>query len=177
MNKPTEIQSLLTKVKQASDQLKSKIHALDDQVDTLSQRRSVLVHGPLSKADYLEVIRADVQLKARYFAKSLSRHLQQGFQVGYPAAAQAGAVSLPFRYLDAGSNAGADMAEGAYYFYLEDLIVAGVERALSNRDWPADAVPIAERTKALQTIDGHIEALTAERDTFASELVACGLAG
>ena len=175
MSKPTEIQGLMSQLKQAADKLKTRIHALDDLIEALYAQRSSILSGPLSKTDYLAAVRTDIQTKARMFKTNLQRHLQVGNKINYPAVAQAGAGGLPLRYLDAGSNHGMEMPEGAYYFYLEDVIVAGVERVLEGHEWPSDAVPAAERKKALQAIDGQLEALTVERDALAGELVACGL--
>lgn len=175
MTKPTEIEDLMSKLKQAADKLKTRIHGLDDQIATLYSQRSTILSGPLSKPDYLAVIRTDIQTKARMFKTNLKRHLQEGNKVNYPAVAQAGTGGLVLRYLDAGSNHGVEMPEGAYYFYFEDVILSGVERALVGREWPGDAVPAAERKKALQVIGGQLDTLTAERDALAAELVACGL--
>lgn len=175
MSKPTEIQGLMSQLKQAADKLKTRIHALDDQIEALYAQRSSILSGPLSKLDYLAVIRADIQTKARMFKTNLQRHLQEGNKVNYPAVAQAGAGGLPLRYLDAGSNHAMEMPEGAYYFYFEDVIVSGVERAMDGREWPGDAVPAAEREKALQAIGAQLGALTVERDALAHELVSCGL--
>lgn len=175
MTKPTEIQGLLTQVRQAAEKLKSKIHELDNQIESLCKRRNTLAQGPLSKPDYMDIIRSDIQAKGRLFATNLKRHLEAGSQISYSAALQAGAGGLPIRYLDAGANIGAAMAEGAYYLYFEDAIVAGVDRALAGKEWPVDAIPAAEREKALQAVSGQIEALTMERDTLAGDLSSCGL--
>lgn len=175
MSKSTEIQNLMIQLKQAGDKLKDKIHALDDQIDTLYTQRSSILSAPLSKLDYLAVIRADIQTKARMFKTYLKRHLQEGDKINYPAVTQASAGGLPLRYLDAGSNHGMEMPEGAYYFYFEDVIVSGVEHALEGREWPNDAEPAAEREKALQVIGGQLDILTVERDALANELISCGL--
>lgn len=175
MNKPTEIQSLLGQVRQAADKLKTRIHALDEQIEALFSQRSAIVSGPLSKADYLAAIRADIQAKARPFAVKLRRHLDKVQAVAYPAVAQASAGGLSLRYLDAGLTVYEGVPEDGYYFYFEDAIVAGVERALEGRQWPDHAAPSAERKQALAGIAAQIDALTAERDALAGELISCGL--
>ena len=171
----SEIKGLLNQVKQAAEKLKTKIHDLDDQIETLYTKRSVILSAPLSKEDYLTTIRADIQTKARRFPADLKRHLETESRVNYPAMAQAGIGGLPLRYLDAGNNAGSEMLGEAYYFYFEDVIVEGVERALAGKEWPVDAVPAVERVKSLKVICEQLDTLTQERDSLAGELVSCGV--
>lgn len=175
MAKPTEIQGLLTQVKRAADKLKTKIFELDDQIEALYKSRDGLIQAPLSKADYMATIRADIQAKARLFTTYLARHLDSGNPINYPAMLQKDAGSLPVRYLDAGANVGGEISEGAYYLYFEDAIAAGVERALVGKEWPVDAMPTVEREKALKGMAVQIDALTVERDALAGELTSCGL--
>lgn len=174
MSKPSELSGLLSQVKSAADKIKDKISGLDDQIDALYKKRSHIVSGALSKSDYLDTIRADIQTKTQRFSADLKRHLD-GAMVGYPSVARAHADGLPIRYLKGGRTIPEVMAEEAYYFYFEDAILAGVERALEGKEWPTDAVPAAERATALQVIGEQIEALTAERDTLADDLVSCGV--
>ena len=177
MNESTEIRGLLSQVKQAADKLKTRIHDLDSQIEALYSQRSDMMSGALSKSDYLAVIRADVQTKARPFAVRLRQHLETGNRVNYPAMAQASGGGLPVRYLDAGLNGRSDMAEEAYYFYFEDAIVAGVERALKAKQWPEVSIPATQRKEVLASLAVQIDGLAAERDALADELVACGLTG
>lgn len=175
MSNSKEIKSLLSQVKQAAEALKAKINALDDQIEALYAKREVILSGPLSKADYMAVIRADVQTKARRFRGDLVRHLDMGAKVNYPASKNANVSGLPIRYLDGGQNVPELMSESAYYFYFKDAIVNGVERALEGREWPVDAVPLAERDTTKKSIDGQIEALNLEREGLADDLVSCGV--
>lgn len=175
MSKPSEIQGLLGQVRQAADKLKTRIHELDSQIETLYVQRNTIVSAPLSKADYMATIRADIQTKARSFAGKLRRHLEAGAKVNYPAVALAGAGGLSIRYTDAGTPVPGDMAEDAYFFYFEDALVSGVERALDAKQWPLSTVSVVERRKSLEGIAAQIDALTVERDALAGELVSCGL--
>lgn len=176
MKKQTEIQGLLSQVKLAADALLARIREMDEEIAGLYQERSVLLSSPLSKVDYMATIRRDVQNKGERFRKQLSRLLETGKKVNYPATQALQTIGLQIRYLDAGQNVPTPITEEACYFYLEDAIVAGVERALSATVWPTDSMPVAEREKALTAIDQKIGALVAERDGLAEQLTSCGLA-
>lgn len=174
MSNSKEIKGLLSQVRQAAEGLKAKINALDDQIEALYAKRELILSAPLTKADYMAVIRADVQTKARRFRGDLVHHLGMG-KINYPASKNTNVSGLPIRYLDGGQNVSAPMSESAYYFYFEDAIVSGVERALEGREWPVDASPAAERDTAKQAIDDQIEALNLEREGLADDLVSCGV--
>ena len=177
MKKQTEIQGLLTQVKDAADKLLARINTLDDEIQALYQQRSALLSHPLSKADYIATIRLDIQNKGKRFRQQLTRLLQTGSKVTYPAAQSLHDNGLQIRYLDAGMNTPVPITEEACYFYFEDAIVDGVERAMAGNPWPVDAMPLAERQKALEVIDGQITERSAERDELAEQLTACGLTG
>lgn len=178
MKNANEVRGLLSQVKEAATKVKARINELDDQIEALYARRNMLLSGALSKADYLATVRADVQGKARHFVRDMRRHLlrREREVVNFPATRHAAGGELPIRYLDAGVNLAVPMTEGAYYFYFEDQIVAGIERLLEGaHEWPDGAVPVAEREATLADLDAQIGTLTAERDALANDLVACGV--
>lgn len=172
MSKPSEIQGLMSQVKQAAVKLKTRIQELDSEIEALYAQRSTIVSAPLSKVDYMAAIRADIQAKAKSYAAKLCRHLEVGAKVDYPGVERAG--GFPILYMDAGTVRG-NMLEDAYFFYFEDALVSGVERALDGKQWPHSSVSVVERRKSLEGIAAQIDALTAERDALAGELVSCGL--
>ena len=175
MAKTTELKDLLAQVRQATEKLKAKIYELDEQIKNLQETRDAITHGPLSKEDYMAVVRADIQAKGRLFATNLTLHLSAGGQVNYTAALQKEDGNLPIRYLDAGAGFGAEMPEGAFYFYFEDAIVAGVERALVGKEWPVEAVPFKGREATLKALSGRMDALLQEREALAGEFASHGL--
>lgn len=174
MKNQSEIRGLLGQVKEAADKIKARIEALDSQIEALYAKRSGLLSAPLSKDDYLATIRLDIQSKSRMFLVYLKRMLENGRQVTFPNMKVAASTGLSIRYLDAGNGIG-EITEGGFYYYFEDAIVTGVERALEDAEWPVDAVPAADRQTALSDLDQKISALTVERDTLVNDLVSCGV--
>ena len=84
-------------------------------------------------------------------------------------------LSIP--YLDAGAGTGSDMSEMGYCYYFEDVIVAGVERAMEGENWTDTETPALERTTSLEALDVQISAITAERNSLVNDLVDSGLVG
>lgn len=175
MTSKKELKGLLGQVKAAATQLKDQITSLDDRIEALYAERSELLNMPLSKADYLAAIRADVRAKSGNFGNWLRQSIKSKVNIDYPCLVSGAPLSIP--YLDAGVGIGRDMSENGYYYYFEDAIMAGVERALDGEKWSYTETPARDRTPALEALDAKIEALTADRDALASDLVECGLAG
>jgi len=172
-NKSTII-GLLGQVKEAAVQLKEKITVLDDQIDTLYSQRAALLNMPLSKEDYLSAVRADIQARAKVFKTHLMTAIKSGRKVDYTMMQSGVLLNIP--YLSAGLGAYSfELQEGGHYFYFEDVIVKGVERALEGESWPVDAMPAAERKTALEGIDAQVSKLTTQRDALAADLVSCGV--
>jgi len=170
-----EIGALMSMVKEAADKLKARIADIDEQIDALQPAHDALLYGPLSKADYLAVIREDVRGRASLFRKQLLLNLENPEKVNYSRVLSADGKGLNISYLSAGNMNSFQFTEGAYYYYLEDQIVDGVERALADREWPVDAVSMADRGPALAALEAQIAELTAQREAMADELVACGV--
>lgn len=171
------LQKLLGQVKSAAMQLKSRIHALDVKIHDLEQQRAKILHGALSKDDYLELLRIDIQGKAAPFRNALSRHLEirrDNFTFANLKAAQRG--DLLSRILDAGTvHGGNPLHEAAYYFYFSDELLAGVSRIVEDWEWPADTIPFHERNAAVDALDEQLDELRRERDQRAKDLLACGV--
>ena len=158
---------------EAAQQIKAQINALDTQLDQVLQNRSNYLEAPLSKDDYMAAIRADLQGKSALFKAQLVRQLDQ-FPVKFKGIQIAATGGLNLHYLSTDGNTPI-VPKAALYFYLEDAIVAGVERALEGHEWPVDAMPAAEREKALKALSSQIEAIRAEREGLVQDLIDAGV--
>lgn len=176
MKNQSEIKNLLVQVKQAAGQIKGRILELDDQIEALYAERSALTDAPLSKDDFLFAIRCDIKARAWQFGPSLKRMLEKDGYVNFARLERSSNFPTPIRYMDAGiTGRPAEISEHAFYYYFEDAIVNGVERALADKEWPVDAVPAAQRRTAIAAIDAKISGLTDQRDALANDLVDCGV--
>jgi len=176
MTSKNEIKGLLGQVKQAALALKDQISLLDDKIDTLHARRSFILSAPLSKDDYMRAIRTSIKAKAGFFEKSLRNALTKEFKVTYPVMQVADRHPINIPFLDAGlTGRPYELSDRGFYYYYEDAIMSGVERALVDEQWPVDAMPADDRKTELAAIDAQIEKLTLERDSLADDLVSCGV--
>jgi hypothetical protein len=169
-----EIKGFLSQIKSASNEIKSRIVLLDDEIQGLYDKRNELLSASLSKEDYIEAVRASIRAKAKGFKFQLGRLLKD-FPLTYPRAMSADVAPLNISFLDAGLTARPGLSEEGFYYYFEDAILDGAERALEGKKWPVDAMPAADRKAALEGIDAQIAKLTAERDALADDLVLCGV--
>jgi hypothetical protein len=80
-------------------------------------------------------------------------------------------------WLNAGNPFPAEISSKAVYWYFGDLIKQRIADALDEQDWPQDAMPVAERLKLAEKLDGEIEELNSERDTLAAQLESAGFKG
>lgn len=177
MTKPSEVKGLLSELKKAADSLLSRIHLLDEKIESLYKKRSSIISEPLSKDDFINLIRADIQGKARNSKVSLQRNLLEREKVNFNAVGSAKNGGLAVQYLTAGLSNADTMNAGAFFYYFEDVLMEGVARAMEGHGWPADALSVAQRTEALKLMDDELAALTAERDALAEEIASCGFTG
>lgn len=176
MTSKTEIKGLLNQVKQAAEKLKDKIFDLDEKIEALYSRRAFILNLPLSKEDYMNTIRANIKARTGVFQVHLKHELDTRFKLDFPTMqrTESNPVSIPL--LDAGlTGYPLELSDRGFFYYFEDAIVNGVERALAGKVWPVDAVPAADRKIELAAIDEQVAKLTAERDALADDLVACGV--
>ncbi len=59
----SNLKALFGQVKEAAEEIKNRIHGLDEQLDALFEERGIYLGSPLSKEDYMAAIRADVRGK------------------------------------------------------------------------------------------------------------------
>lgn len=171
------IQKLIGQVKSAAAQVNIRIHELDLKIHTLEEQRANILHGPLSKDDYMTLCRLDIQGKAAMFKNHLAQHLKRWrdyYTFANFGLAERGGIAT--RLLDAGQGSTSDpFREDAYYYYFANELQEGISRIVDEWDWPVNAVPMSERNAAVDKVDEQLDELRRERDQLAQDLVACGV--
>jgi hypothetical protein len=124
----------------------------------------------LSKTDYLAIVRAHIQEAGIDHADLLRlrevRKLDRTIK-----AAERNDLGIDALCGGAGMGGGPITYNGLCYFF-EDLIVSGIEKAISPLAWPdAGTAPTAAEIAAkIEDIDAKIDAMVTERDGFAAVL-------
>lgn len=173
----SDLKKALQQLRGARDTLVAEIAALDAQIAERHATRSKLTSGPVSKADFLGYVKADMDRRAAFFATGLMRAFSEAPKdYGNLNRMHGAGAKLNVNYLT-GAQSPLEMTEGAVYFYFGAEMVARLETALDILDWPESAIPSAQRAALIATIDAEIEALNKQRDELSASLVDAGLAG
>lgn len=174
----SELNKALSQLRQAAGQLTQEVAGLDQRIAGLYAKRDALTSAPVTKADFLEYIRADLRKRTKRFAYTLSaglKNVNKSFS-SLERAKDDPAQLIRLPYL-ADPGLPVDVTEAAMFFYFEDAIVAGVSRQVDAMPWPENAQTASGRSETLAKLDAEIAALEKERDALAHELVAAGLTG
>jgi hypothetical protein len=170
-----EVNKLLGQVKAAAGSLRDRISTLEDAIEVAYVERGKLQGEPLSQADYMAIVRLDIQRKSISFKEHLALEVDKD-SLGFDYVKNDFLYAASYiPYLTAGSRAPHPMSEAAYHYYFEDLIFMGVERALVGKAWPKDAVPMAKRGGMIEAVDVRISGLMKERDALIESLLLCGV--
>jgi hypothetical protein len=175
----TEVKGLLSQLRDAAGAIKAQIHDADKQIAALTEQRRALTSAPVSKADFMEYVRADIQrrtVRYQYMVKLWAKknpelltfpqlehtHTLEGVQM--------------FPYLDGeiGHNEN-EFSPSGIYFHFGDLIAERFAAALEGVAWSSDSVSVAERRRQIAAIDAQIAKLETLRDGLASDLISSGM--
>lgn len=123
----------------------------------------------MRKADFLEVMRSRVRGVGANFGTLLAKTFRkEDLTVLAAENTYLGTDLLNTSFQIAPFNA----VQPALCYYCEDLVMAGIERALDRLDWPAerDSLPLAVITARITEIDTEVERLVEEREGYADVL-------
>lgn len=174
----SELNKALSQLRQAAGQLTQEVAGLDRRIADLHAKRDALTSAPVTRADFLEYIRADLRKRTRQFSYRLSTGLEN-VNKSFSSLERtkddpAQLIRLPYL---AEPHLPVDVTEAAMFFYFEDAIIAGISRQIDAMPWSENAQSVNGRSEAVAKLDAQIAALEKERDALANELVGAGLAG
>lgn len=170
MAKPLEdeLKSLFGQVHDAAQRAVSKVNELNSQINTLLGQRESLEKMILTKVDYMAIVRHRIHETGKIHADLLSRHEVRKLDRTITANERA---SLGIDTFCAGIGHG-PISPAALCYFFEDLIVAGIDKAVDTLEWPEPgAVPSeAEIKTQIESIDAQVDALLLERDGYTAVL-------
>lgn len=172
------INKALETLRNAAEELLGEISALDTQISECQRRRDAIASATVSKADYMEYIKADIERQGRIFAKQIALEVE-GKRRDYGTLERnkhsGRGERLP--YLTGRYAIPVPITEEALFFYFGDLIVGRLGDALDVVDWPDEAIPAAQRAKLIAELDAEIASRTQQRDALAAQMIQTGMAG
>ncbi|WP_297325652.1 hypothetical protein [Nitrosomonas sp.] len=176
-----EVQGLLTKLRSAAEVIKKKIYEADQKIEALLNERAMISESRLSKEDFMQYVREDIQRRASEYPirmSHLARNTGFPFSISFPQLErnEKSGNLQSFPYLDgqAFSN-GAAWHVSAIYWLFGEQIEKRFSDALDQFDWPESSMSPDERRKRIAEIDQELEILNIERDCLASDLISTGM--
>lgn len=174
----TEVKGLLAKLRAAADGIKAQIHEADAQIVTLTTERATLTDAPVSREDFMDYVRDDIQRRAASYPNSIARWKRKTFVNNFAGfeRTHGGGRNQAFPYLHGEDPHDGNIIEtAALYWYFGDLIAERFGAALDAIAWPDESVSVAARRIRIAEIDARLDEITARRDELAAELVSTGM--
>lgn len=176
-----EVQGLLTQLRSAAEVIKKRIYEADQKIEVLLNEREAISESRLSKEDFMQYVRNDIQRLASVYPARIShlaRKTEFPFSTGFSQLErnEKSGNTQPFPYLDGeGYSEGLAWHVSAVYWIFGEQIEKRFSDALDQFQWPENSMPIDERRKRIAEIDQELEILNAERDGLASDLMSTGM--
>lgn len=176
----TKLNDLLSQLSTAAHELKKQVVAIDCSIMECQKQRDTLTSSPVSKADFLEYIRADIRRKYQgsRFMNTLKQRLgsvSREFGALEQMDKRVGNQNISYLTIDASSTE--TVKDEAVFFYFEDVILGRIASLVDGEAWPESAVPVEERKTLIVDLDAQIVALRQDRKKLTDQLLAAGLQG
>lgn len=176
-----EVQGLLTKLRSAAEVIKKKIYEADQKIEVLLNERAIISESRLSKEDFMQYVRNDIQRRASEYPVRMS-HLARKhgfpFSTSFPQLErnEKSGNTQPFPYLDGETYSnGPAFHVSAIYWLFGEQIEKRFSDALDQFQWPESSMSPEDRRKRIAEIDQELEMLNMERDSLASDLMSTGM--
>jgi hypothetical protein len=160
--------------------LRGKIEAIDIEINSTRARINELQDMPISKADYMAYVEADIdKLGEKYASEMLklirTEHGQANVSMGVmeTISKRAGGI-MP--YLTAGVPM-TDITREAAYWLFGEQIKTRLSDVFDRIEWRADSVPVIERQREIKTLRESLKELELQRNSIAEQLIRAGVQG
>lgn len=175
-----KVKELFAQLRSAANGVKAQIHELDDQIFALTEQRRALTDAPVSKADIMEYVRADIQRRAANYQWRLKKMADEGgLSISFSNLERRHVKGehQPFPYLDGNPMHGDfhNIEPHGIFWNFGNLIAEQFAVALDKVECAADTVPVADRRRMIAEIDAKLEKLNAEQDGLAGDLISSGV--
>lgn len=176
----SKLDELMNQLSAAAKDLKQQVIAMDCKILACQKQRDTLTSAPVSKADFLNYLKADMRRKYEhsYFLDSLKRRLgSMSREFGALENIDKRGGSQQVAYLTGDAASAVIIKDEAIFFYFEDVILGRISSLLDAETWPESAVSVEERKTLIADLDGQINNLRQDRKKLTDQLVAAGLQG
>lgn len=177
--KNIEVKGLLSQLRTAAGAIKAQIHEADSQIAALTEQRRVLTDAPVSKADFMGYVRADIQRRAVSYQHRMKHWARKNnFPFSFTQLERTHVLEnlQPFPYLDGETpHNGGELDPGALYWHFGELIAERFDLALEYFEWPDDVVAVTDRRLQIAEIDKKLQEIQAKRDELANDLISSGM--
>jgi hypothetical protein len=170
----SDFKALVAEMKKSAADVRSKIKALDVEIEALNEERRAINAAPVSKADFMEYLRSDIQRRAARMPLLLAQNLtrsgeSRNFENLERIDSRAGKQDIPYINGDSPVDH-VTLGDPAFFWYFGDLIAERFEQVVDGLSWPADAMPVTQRRQRIKEIDSKIGSLTAQRNMLEMDL-------
>jgi len=174
-----KIKGLLLQLRDAANAIKAQIHEADEQIAALTEQRRALTEAPVTRADLLEFIRADIQRRASNYQWSVEKWANESnFPFSYAQLERnhLSGKDQPFPYWDgvAHHDVGNMEPQGMYWLFGE-LLAERFFVALDKLGYADGLLPVADRRRQIAEIDAKLKELNAKREGLANDLISSGM--
>lgn len=173
----TKLGAAFRKMVGEANEIKARIHAIDEEIYGLNEQKSQLLGAQVSKADYLEFIRSDITRRgARYQDDMVKQFQRDGLsKLSYLDRIEQNNMELDLPYLLANAFPFTEVSHSAMFFLFGELIVKRLGDILDTLAWPDNLMPVSERYALLKSLGNQIAELSEERHELAAMLSSAGL--
>jgi hypothetical protein len=162
------------KIKKTVNDLQSHIVKLRSELSSLQDERAEIAKAPATREDVKNFFFSRIDKKGEDYARifdDLARGLaSRPERLGRTSDA---AIMTATRF---DMMPTALTIEGAACAFLDSVLKQGVSAAIDAAPWPANAMPIADRQRQLETLDARIAGITAQEGELIRHANESGLA-
>ncbi len=172
-----ELKKIVSQLKNAAQELLGQIKDIDNQIAELAKWRDTLTSGIVSKADFLEYLRAHIQFQSGYFGKDITNAMKDPRDFGTLERNLTTGQGFPGLRLLTSIQVPVEITDRAVYYYFGDVILEQLTKSLDALDWPEDAIPAALRREQLLDIEQQVADLYRSRAELVNMLAEAGITG
>ncbi len=182
-----ELDDTINQLNAIAANLRTNIQTLDETINQKRARLGDLLDMPLSKADYMAYIEADIDRLGERYSKGINGIVARTGKATVGLAEMEGLVAMQaadktflsnelLPYLTAGVI-GTAVTREAMYWLFGAQIKARLADSFDQIEWVEDAIPVAERKAEIEALHTEIITLETQRDALAAKLLNAGLQG
>lgn len=173
----TALNKIVSQLKSAAKELLGNVAAIDKQVAELAKQRDALTSGLVSKADFLEYLRAYFQRQGSVFQREIVNSLKGVRDFARLERQQDTSNNFNGAWLLTGHMVPIPMTESAMYFYFADIMIERLSIALDALEWADGAIPVELRRTQLENIELETDGLLQQRAELVAMLADAGITG